>query len=349
MSPLPPGPPGFQSLPSQTSLSSAPEVSRQSSWQQPGLEAWETGSVDTHNSTINSDYLGSESAYPMDEFGEIPFNRSRSYPVTPAGLDRQYDAPGNMAGNSSYYEHMNPNRRRAVTMSPRTLSHLDEDRPSCGGVAGLSIPFDSSSHNPAFRPSPIKDNGLSGYAGVSRTFSGPTGGTMRDVNFSFNRPRTASAPSVSSTFVSQTGDMFGESNGFSSLSSDIGNNDLPKSMAESLLGGSSNSLSRDTNDLSSVFRNSSQGAGLKNPWGTGTLGGFSSGSADATLARELRSVLSLSPPVSEYTARNDPQGALFPSVSNPNGSTNQQLLGMYGNNSSFASGDLERRNLDQRY
>jgi len=385
------GPPGFQSYPSQNSLQSAERMSQQlgrDSWHK---EAWETGSVASHNSTINSEYLDSESVYMADEFTDIPFNRTRSYPSGSGSLDRQYEG-GPVYELSSV---LTPNRRRAATSSPRLglsantmsprlglsgntmsprlglssntmsprhgLSHLHEDRPSFGGVPELAIPFvDShqgrSQGNPiSLRPLPAPPADFAtDYPLRSRTYSGSA--ILTD-GFAFNRPRTASAPSVS-TFMSNTSDMFGNG-GMSSLSP--GHNDqLPSSIVESVLAGSSSSLAHDTSDVSSVFRSPSQdGAGLSNPWGVNNLGGLQGGvsnhlDTDSTLANDFGSVLSLSgvePPPGNFAPREYPQVSLFPSLgssgSGPSGdAANQQIHGIYGNQSSFSSGDLGRRNRD---
>lgn len=368
------GPPGFQSFPSQNSLHSAERTQQQLGRESWHKEAWETGSVASHNSTINSEYLDSESVYTApDELNDIPFNRTRSYPACPSNgnVDRQFDAPG-----SSFYELssvLTPNRRRAATMSPRLglsatlsprhgLSHLHEDRPSFGGVPELSIPFHGSAHSHiSLRPSPVPADLATDYPMRGRTYSGNAilndgYGASAPLNdgFVFNRPRTASAPSVS-TFVSQTSDLFGN-NVMSSLSP--GHNDqLPSSIVESVLGGSSSSLPRDRSDYDSVFRSPSQdGGGLSNPWGANNLGGLEGGvtlhhNTDSALAMELGSVLSLSgiePPPGSFVPRTDPQVALFPSLGSSNvpsnNSANQQSRGAYGNQSSFSSGDPGRRN-----
>ena len=346
------GPPGFQSLPSQGSLVSGLDTSqvhsfgRDGSWQQ-AKDAWESGSVASFNSTINSEFQGSECN--MDELGEIQFHRTRSYPGGPGiGVpDRQYEAP--LA--PVYYDNgLTPiqNRRRAATLSPRLgLSYLQEDRPFFPSIAGLSKPLDSSTHNPIpIRPSLARTS-------IVRD-TGSIGGDP-----SFNRPRTASAPTVS-TFFAMTGEMFGDvCGGLSSLSA-VGddpepyqsNSELPNSMVESILDESSSQA--PDSDYSSVFRCSSQearDAGLKNPWGGDVHIGSRSLGDDAALALEFDSVLSLSgidaPPVG-YNHPPLPPTTLFPSrgssSNSGNGSSHQHHMnGLDGKQSSFVSEDGSRR------
>ncbi len=341
------GPPGFQSLSTHGSLVSGLDTSqlhsfgRDGSWQH-AKDAWESGSVASLNSTINSEFLGSECN--LDELGEIQFHRTRSYPGGPGiGVpDRQYEGSLSMPG---YYDPgltPNQNRRRAATLSPRLgLSYLQEDIfPS---VTGLSMPLDSSAHSPI----PIR---LSPHPHRTLVYSeaGAIGGDSR-----FNRPRTASAPTVSS-FFAMTGEMFGDvCGGLSSLSaagSDPqkyqSNSDLPNSMVESILDETS-SLAHGSSDYSSVFRCSPQedpDSGLKNPWGI-AVRNEPGNLDDAALALEFDSVLSLSgidtPPVG-YNQSQGPKTALFSSleVSNNHDSADQyRINGLYGNPSSFVSAD----------
>ncbi|KAI2509452.1 hypothetical protein MHU86_4953 [Fragilaria crotonensis] len=343
------GPPGFQSLSTQGSLVSGLDTSqvhscgRDGSWQH-AKDAWESGSVASLNSTINSEFLGSECN--LDELGEIQFHRTRSYPGGPGiGVpDRQYE--GSLAISGYYDPGLTPNqnRRRAATLSPRLgLSYLQEDRPVFPSITGLSMPLDSSAHSPI----PIR---LSPQPHRNRIYSdnGAIGG-----DFGFNRPRTASAPTVSS-FFAMTGEMFGDvCGGLSSLSAAgddpqryQSNSELPNSMVESILDESS-SVAPDSSDYSSVFRCSSQDAphsALKNPWGAGVQN--EPGSLDdAALALEFDSVLSLSgidTPPAGYNQQQFPQTALFASLggNNNNDSADQyHIHGLYGNPSSFVSAD----------
>jgi hypothetical protein len=155
--------------------------------------------------------------------------------------------------------------------------------------------------------------------------------------------------------------MFGTGGGMASLSS--GHNDqLPSSIVESVLAGSTSSLPRDDGDYASVFRSPSQdGTGLSNPWGATNIGGLQGGvtnhHVDSQLANEFGSVLSLSgiePPPGSYAPRASDQVSLFPSLSNVSAPTTSDSVnphGMYGGNteSSFSSVDLGRRNRSQGY
>lgn len=292
----------------------------------------------------------------MDEFSEIPFHRTRSYPSGPGmGVsDRNYEAPLNMIG---YYDPgltPNQNRRRAATLSPRSgLSYLHEDRPSFSGTAELNLPMDPLPHTPiTMRHSPVLPN-------RSRIYSdnGAIGG-----DFTFNRPRTASAPTVSN-FYSMTNEMFG---GLSSMTGATGleHSELPNSMVESILDESSNSiLPPDNAHFSPVFRNFSphntDHAGYMNPWGGESLARDMErrrGDSDqvAGLAIELDSVLSLSGINSSpdsFSPRRSPQVSMFPSLGNTsdNGSRNNDSANQYpqrngipGIQPLFRSGDQGR-------
>lgn len=360
-----PGPPGFQSLPSQGSLVSGLDSSQiqsfchgDGSWQQQQLQhhsnkdAWETGSVASHNSTINSEFLGSE--YNMDEFGEIPFHRTRSYPSGPriGSSDRNYEAPLSMIG---YYDPgltPNQNRRRAATLSPRSgLSYLHEDRPSFSGVAELNLPMDPLPHTPiTIRHSPVLPNRTRIYSD-----NGAIGG-----DFNCNRPRTSSAPTISS-FYSMTNEMF---SGLSSMTgaSGLEHNELPNSMVESILDDSNNILKPDNADFSPVFRNFSpqntDHAGFMNPWGGESLARGTERrprdfDQDTALAIELDSVLSLSgihASSDSFSPRRSPQVSIFPSLgsTSDNGSTNNSsnqyhhMNGIHGTQPSFRSRDAGR-------
>lgn len=143
-------------------------------WKQPA-DAFETASVTSLNSTLGSEYLGSESAYSMglggfqphasaatlDDNGSMPFGRSRSYPTggsvgSATELQQSYEVTptSTVTTSSSFFEASvggGPNRRRTATLSPPGLSHLHEDRPlTIGGAGGedLSIPsFDAPQMN----------------------------------------------------------------------------------------------------------------------------------------------------------------------------------------------------------
>jgi len=119
-------------------------------------DTWESTSVASHNSTIYSDNLGSESASEVGSFGHSSHrNRSFTYPAVQVvqSLDvantsatiygykesRSFSNPspiqasphrgaGVIGGQSLFNATVGGNRRRAVTLSPNTGSIL-EDRP----------------------------------------------------------------------------------------------------------------------------------------------------------------------------------------------------------------------------
>lgn len=316
------GPPGFPSVPSTNSLNSNNLDLQTQGWQQQQqpmptqqqqqqkMDAWETGSVASINSSnIGSEYLGSESASAYtDEFNEIPFSRNRSFPV------------GGYEGGF-YDMNLTPNRRRACTLSPRVgLLHLHEDRPMFeGGVTELKIPsFDSSvRNNLGFR--------MGGEEGPNRnrTYSG---GTVP----AFNRPRTASAPTV----PFHNDDLF-DNSGLES------NDVLPNSVVESVLGGSSSPIGGD--NYSSVFRSTKddfatnllQGTPAPTPVKASfNWGGFDGDDGGASLANDLGSMLNLSgindtaPHESSLASRMDQETSLFPSLSGNGGrASNSALFG----------------------
>jgi len=354
-SPSASGPPGFQSYASQGSLSS-PGIQGRDSWhqQQHAKETWETGSVASHNSTINSEYLGRESPYTPDEVSDMPFNRTLSYPSGNLGLgnvDRNFDSSHAPLGDGSYFDNsgLNANRRRASTLSPRQglanlvdlsprtgLSNLHENQPSSfGTIADLSIPFDSKTHN--YMPVKYPESFLRDkHNGRNLNVNGIT----------FNRPRTSSAPSVS-TFVSN--EMFGDS-GLSGRGF-YGDNVPSQSLVERILGDSSTARG-DNADLSSVFRSTSQDQGSdqfgQNPWGSrpgGLKTGSFPGDGTASLSQRFDSVLSLrgieSSPSDSLSQLRDPEISLFPSLS---GDGAQEVYrprhDTYGSQSSFAREDI---------
>lgn len=187
---------------------------------------WENASVTSHNSTVASDYLGSESAFSSgygggfaqggdENHAGLCLNRTQSHPVssresTPTSLPSPL--------GSSYFESssaaMASNRQRAVTLSPRPgLSLLHEDRPGFSDDA-LGIPSFASSSRQARQQlqtrsrrsfSPIlHPQGFSGdtYAtGHASKGAGVIGGGSYD-----NRPRTSSA--VSLPTISHTAEEF---------------------------------------------------------------------------------------------------------------------------------------------
>ncbi len=139
----------------------------------PRKDTWDSTSVASHNSTIYSDNLGSESASDGGSFAHNP-NRIRSF-TSPSGLQslditnssgassghkesRLFTNPspvqasphrgaGLIGGHSLFNAAVGGNRRRAVTLSPNNGSIL-EDRPvrydSIESVDRLDIPSFSS-------------------------------------------------------------------------------------------------------------------------------------------------------------------------------------------------------------
>jgi hypothetical protein len=120
-------------------------------------EAWESASVTSHNSTVVSEYLGSESAFstgaggrmpqPPDEMVGIHFNRVRSYTAN-AALGTPYEIPSPTSDGFSrggiFFDAAvgGPNRLRSYTLSPQP-GLIHEDRPHFSGET-LGIPSFSS-------------------------------------------------------------------------------------------------------------------------------------------------------------------------------------------------------------
>jgi hypothetical protein len=165
-------------------------------------DTWESTSVASHNSTIYSENLGSESASEVGSFGQCSSNRNRSFTYPAGQVARPPDVPTASTGyKESSYSYSNSsstqasphgsagifgassslfsaavggnnNRRRAVTLSPNTGSIL-EDRPLRYGdlepVNRLEIPnFNFSPGTPAASLSvapPIQNN-QRGYSPV---------------------------------------------------------------------------------------------------------------------------------------------------------------------------------------
>eukprot|EP00536_Pseudo-nitzschia_multiseries_P004211 jgi/Psemu1/64535/estExt_Genemark1.C_690009 len=112
-------------------------------------ETWESTSVASHNSTVYSENMGSESVSEVGSFGHSSHrNRAFTYPavqvinpldVTGNTTSRSFSSPspvqasprrgsGVLGGASFFNATVGGNRRRAVTLSPNTGSIL-EDRP----------------------------------------------------------------------------------------------------------------------------------------------------------------------------------------------------------------------------
>ena len=236
VSPLPPGFQNFagSSNPSLSAFLETPEQeqSRSSlqdhtrpasatrdSWQpHPRGEAWESASMTSHNSTVVSEYLGSESAYsagvngiaqqPSDDMIGVTFNRSRTYSATapnnsmpnePSSFENT-PTSDNMSYGSAFFDAAvgggsAPNRMRSYTSPQPALIH--EDRPHLNGE-DLGMPNFSSGgrrgsltrprHN--FSPvMPFSSADNSRYGANAGVF----GGALNDYS---NRPRTSSTTSL---------------------------------------------------------------------------------------------------------------------------------------------------------
>jgi len=324
----PTGPPGFQSFPSNSPLQSGVVLEHshnqgllqgRDSWHnQSKIDTWETASVASVNSTIGSEYYGSESVNggPVgDEFGEVSFTRSRSYP-SGTGLPNEYDVASSV-GTGSYFDVQNqsvPNRQRACTLSPRPgLLHLHEDRPlgRMFGVPELTVPnFDYSNRNVVV-PRPVKvepfDRDTRSY-NEGLVHSEALYGHFDGLHGQFNRPRTSSAPSISSSFLNGSNDNFQNSDSFTRLFS----GELTNNVVGSVLNANDTCFSTG-NEFTSVFRNSAgSGTGISqvdspnsgllrngtNPWASSAASTSyttaTSVDEDAALAKDLGAMLRLS-------------------------------------------------------
>ena len=267
---------------------------------------WENASVTSHNSTVASDYLGSESAFSSgvgggfsqagDDQSGLSLNRTQSYPI-PSRESTPTSLPSPLA--SSYFDSsaaaaaMASNRQRAMTLSPRPgLSLLHEDRPGFSDDA-LGIPSFSSSSRQARQQLPTRSRRSfspimqsQGYA--SDSFAGGYGSNTAGV-FGVvyeNRPRTSSA--VSLPTISHTAEEFALDGyyGGTMRSSDgvnIGGAPIQEHDALSLTGAgeslmSSSSLygSGDMRSTSSVFRD--EYGSISAPPGLGSSDGAVTGS-----------------------------------------------------------------------
>lgn len=180
------------------------------SFQQPKVDAWESISVASHNSTVVSENYGSDSAYsgglgsgyaqPSESDMYIqgtPFNgqqRGAAFEETISYSSSAHASPSN--ANSLFDATIGGNRRRAMTHSPRAIS-IHEDRPILPSDE-LIMPnnFSSSSRGtlqsrPSSRNfSPVLGLGLDdSYLGQNAGLA-PLGGT------DLNRTRTSSVTSL---------------------------------------------------------------------------------------------------------------------------------------------------------
>eukprot|EP00542_Grammatophora_oceanica_P009413 CAMPEP_0194026076 /NCGR_PEP_ID=MMETSP0009_2-20130614/386_1 /TAXON_ID=210454 /ORGANISM="Grammatophora oceanica, Strain CCMP 410" /LENGTH=640 /DNA_ID=CAMNT_0038664583 /DNA_START=41 /DNA_END=1963 /DNA_ORIENTATION=+ len=369
-------PPGFQSLPSSNSLGSGmhpdpgASLSRESWTQQSSkAEAWENASATSMNS--GSDYYGSESpafsgaGQPTDDFNEVSFSRSRSYPAGPGPND--FENASSLGSSSSFYGAEGSfagNRRRACTLSPRAgLSHLHEDRPLITGFSELSMPsFDSVRAPLGFRRSGSDPNdNLRG-----RTYSGGAAPNEMLLSGTYNRARTSSAPAL----FSSPGELLspGEKNPFGRITDDQGlplSQSVPTSVMESVLG---LETAKPESDFSSVFRSCGDGGllGSLESVGSGVLTGAATWGNSSSeiassrtvgdetgLAEGLNSMLSLSSPSlsDSLGRRRESEASFLPSFRDQTSSSAPSELfstqgQMLGNASLYQSGGQRRRDLD---
>jgi hypothetical protein len=207
VSPLPPGfqhfGPGSSSMPSLSdgvdSSLRFPDANR--SWQQHSRsDAWENASVTSHNSTVASEYLGSESAFSSGIPGPDDFGRPRAYTAgnsMPGPPDFPHDnamSPANVSPGNPFFDAAvgGPNRRRACTLSPRP-GLIHEDRPHFSGEP-LGIPsFSDASASLLSRSrtnfSPVMPKGRADGPRFGHTNAGVIGGGFAEPP---HRPRTVS-------------------------------------------------------------------------------------------------------------------------------------------------------------
>lgn len=250
---------------------------------------WESASVTSHNSTVASDYLGSECAYSSgtgafsqrnaDDF--LPLNRTQSFPVGSSRSGSQEGLPQDNPCTSTsplgnYFDPssgmMQQNRGRSLTLSPRPgLSFLHEDRPGFSEEE-LGIPSFASSRlarqqianrsraSPVLHPEGLPADSFGGIGSSSSGYIGSYGD---------NRPRTSSAASLPA--ISHTSEEFGGDFRGSAIRSHETIQNASSSLGEGLYGSSGlyNSDSAALGGASSVFRERSGGLpappGLSHP------------------------------------------------------------------------------------
>jgi hypothetical protein len=207
VSPLPPGflhfGPGSSSMPS---LSDGVDSSLRFSdanrgWQQQSRsDAWDNASVNSHNSTVASEYLGSESAFSSGMQGPDDMGRPRAYTAgnsitgPPDFFRDNAPSPADVSPGNVFFDAAvgGPNRRRACTLSPRP-GLIHEDRPHFSG-APLGIPsFSDTSTSLLSRSrnnfSPVMPQGRNEGPRFGYTNAGFIGGGFAEPP---QRPRTAS-------------------------------------------------------------------------------------------------------------------------------------------------------------
>ena len=360
----------FQSYPSNSSTNSGgflPEHDQgafshvRDSWQQHSKpDTWDTASVASVNSTLGSEYYGSESAYggtAGDDFSEVSFTRTRSYrtagddlnetsfactrsfPSGP-GLCSDQDVPSSFAtGGLSFDMAMQslPNRRRACTLSPRPgLLHLHEDWPleRMSGVPEMTIPTYDDSHRTQSVPRRLSvefDARTRSYSGTG-TPNEAMHGQLNGFSGHLNRPRTSSAPTITSSYMNGGVDNFQDSESFSRLFT----GGLGTFVIDNVLNTSDTCLSAG-NEFASVFRNptnssaamthlESPSSGIlrsgTNPWASGPSASYTtttSADDNAALAKDLGAMLQLNgheqTPTSDGFVHNvDPEVSLLSSL-----------------------------------
>lgn len=208
VSPLPPGfqhfGPGSSSMPSSSDcVDSALRFSdADRGWQQQSRsDTWENASATSHNSTVASEYFGSESAFSSGMQGPEDMGRPRSYtagnsiPGPPEFFRDNVPSPANVSPGNVFFDAAvgGPNRRRACTLSPRPGLIIPEDRPHFTGEP-LGIPsFSDTSTSLLSRSrnnfSPVMPQGRTDGARFGYTSAGFVGGGFAEPP---QRPRTAS-------------------------------------------------------------------------------------------------------------------------------------------------------------
>ncbi|CAB9505579.1 expressed unknown protein [Seminavis robusta] len=217
---------------------------------------WDNASVTSHNSTVASEYLGSESAFSsgvngygqLDDPSAMSLGRTQSYPLGSNGrstaVSSEMVSRENTPTNSipspigtSYFEPsasaMNQNRQRAMTLSPRPgLSLLHEDRPGfCEDELGIPSFSSGSRHarqqltarsrrsfSPILQPQAYASDSSLGAGGNYGSNNNLPGGVLGG-NIMENRPRTSSTASLPA--ISHTAEEFAlDGHGTSRRSSD---------------------------------------------------------------------------------------------------------------------------------
>ena len=220
----------------------------------------DTASVNSINSGLEHEYLGTESIQPPGLYNQTnnqnindgdsryAFGRSCSYP---AGTNLGY-AIENTRNASAFSPCHNTNRSRAATASPHGLSHVLEDRPAMDGINGN---FSESSHDNTLQPPKISSV-IEGYNSPrGSNCSSPAHSRFGACNFIpdsqwydiFGRPSSSTTvPTVeqpTESFHMNDEDIhqpneFGPPCHTNSLGGNSAGSAVPSSVAESVLGSS---------------------------------------------------------------------------------------------------------------